>query len=295
MNTLNRRTFLGTATTATLLAQALVTQAADSTPPTPKLKMGLIGCGWYGMVDVKAACKCGGVEIIGLCDVDSEHLEKSAAEVEKIQGQRPRTFKRHEELLAMPGLQAVIIATPPHWHALQFIAALEHKLDVYCEKPLAYDVREGQAMVAAANKSGRIIQIGFQRRQSLAIQQARQYLQSGQAGRIINAEAQIHYTAGVKDATPQKPPTTLDWDLWCGPGPLLPYSPQIGHMNWRLEKESGHGHLVDWGIHLIDATRWILGAQMPRTVSAMGGLYYLQGKITTPDILTARCLPKNQH
>jgi predicted dehydrogenase len=287
MNTLNRRTFLGTATTATLLAQALVTQAADSTPPTPKLKMGLIGCGWYGMVDVKAACKCGGVEIIGLCDVDSEHLEKSAAEVEKIQGQRPRTFKRHEELLAMPGLQAVIIATPPHWHALQFIAALEHKLDVYCEKPLAYDVREGQAMVAAANKSGRIIQIGFQRRQSLAIQQARQYLQSGQAGRIINAEAQIHYTAGVKDATPQKPPTTLDWDLWCGPGPLLPYSPQIGHMNWRLEKESGHGHLVDWGIHLIDATRWILGAQMPRTVSAMGGLYYLQGKITTPDILTA--------
>jgi predicted dehydrogenase len=184
-------------------------------------------------------------------------------------------------------LEAVIIATPPHWHALMFIAALEKGLDIYCEKPLSYDINEGKAMVAAAKKHGRIVQIGFQRRKSKAIQQARQYIQEGNIGKVVQAEAQIHYTAGIRDTTPQDPPESLDWDLWCGPGPKLPYCPQIGHFAWRLEKESGHGHLVDWGIHLIDATRWILGETMPRSVQAAGGIYYFKNKITTPDTLTA--------
>ena len=262
-------------------------RAAEEGGAGRKLKLGLIGCGWYGMVDVNAAFKAGGVEVVALCDVDSEHLGKSAAEVEKLQGKRPQTFKRYEDLLGLAGLDAVIIATPPHWHALQFIAAVEKGLDVYCEKPLAYDVREGRAMVQAARKSGRIVQIGFQRRQCKAFQQVRQYLQEGQAGRIVQVEVQIHYTAGLKDATPQDPPASLDWDLWCGPAPKLPYCPQVGHMNWRLEKTTGHGHLVDWGIHLIDATRLILGEGAPRSVLAAGGLYQLKDKITTPDVLTA--------
>jgi predicted dehydrogenase len=169
-----------------------------------------------------------------------------------------------------------------------FIAALEKGLDVYCEKPLAYDIRECMAMVAAAKKHSRIVQIGFQRRQSKAIQQAREYIQQGNIGRIVQADVQIHYTAGIKDTTPQEPPAALDWDLWCGPAPKLPYCPQIGHVSWRLEKEYGHGHLVDWGIHLIDATRWILGETMPRSVQAVGGLYYFKDKITTPDILTVQ-------
>lgn len=287
MSPINRRQFLGTAAASTLAMTTFSGGAATVTAEGRKLKLGLIGCGWYGMVDVKAAFKVGGVEVVALCDVDSEHLSKSADEVEKLQGKPPQTFKLYEDLLKAPGLEAVIIATPPHWHALQFIAALERGLDVYCEKPLAYDVREGRAMVEAAKKSGRIVQIGFQRRQAAAIQQARQYLRDGNAGRIVQVEAQIHYNAGTKDATPQAPPATLDWDLWCGPGPKIPYSPQVGHMNWRLEKTSGHGHLVDWGIHLIDATRWILGESTPRAVSATGGLYQLKGKITTPDILTA--------
>jgi predicted dehydrogenase len=288
MQPINRRTFIGTVTSASVALPGLFSRAAETTGTPRKLKLGLIGCGWYGLVDVKAAFKVGGVEVVALCDLDSEHLTKSAAAVEKLQGSRPQTFKLYEDLLKTPGLEAVIIATPPHWHALQFIAALERGFDVYCEKPLAYDVREGRAMVDAAKKGGRIVQIGFQRRHAAAIQQARQYLGDGNAGRIVQVEAQIHYTAGTKDATPQAPPASLDWDLWCGPGPKIPYSPQVGHMNWRLEQTSGHGHLVDWGIHLIDATRWILGESMPRAVSASGGLYELKGKITTPDILTAQ-------
>ena len=288
MREIKRRTFLGSAAVGTLALGSVFEHSLAGAEPGKTLKLGLIGCGWYGMVDVNAAFKSGGVEVVALCDVDSDHLSKSAEEVAKKQGQRPQTFKNYQDLLNAPGLEAVIIATPPQWHALQFIAAVEKGVDVYCEKPLAYDIRECRAMVEASRKSGRVAQIGFQRRQCLAFQQVRQYLQTGAAGRVVSADVQIHYTAGLKDPTPQEPPASLDWDLWCGPAPKLPYSPQIGHMNWRLEKTTGHGHLVDWGAHLVDATRVILGESMPRTVQAFGGLYQLQGKITTPDTLTAQ-------
>ncbi|NLH17544.1 MAG: Gfo/Idh/MocA family oxidoreductase [Phycisphaerae bacterium] len=285
MESLNRRQFFGTAV-AGAAAMSGVLRAADS--QAALLKLGLIGCGWYGMVDVEAAFKAGGVEVVALCDVDSDHLSQSADKVEKRQGKRPITFKDYRELLAVPGLQAVIIATPPHWHALQFIAALEKGLDIYCEKPLAYDVRECQAMLAAARRHPKsIVQIGFQRRQSPAFQQVADFLKQGAFGRVVQADVQIHYNAGMKDATPQDPPASLDWDLWCGPGPKLPYSPQIGHMSWRLEKATGHGHLVDWGIHLIDATRMILGEALPFRVSACGANAHLK-TITTPDTLTAQ-------
>jgi predicted dehydrogenase len=285
MQDLTRRNFLGVTAATAITVGTLASAAAE--PSQRKLKVGLIGCGWYGMVDVKAALKVGGVEMVALCDVDSEHLEKSADETEKLQGARPKTFKLYTDLLNTPGLETVIIATPPHWHALPFIAAVEKGLDVYCEKPLAYDIRECRAMVDAAKKNGRVVQVGFQRRHAAGFQEARRYIQEGHAGGIVSVDVQIHYTAGTKDAAPQDPPASLDWDLWCGPAPKIPYSPQVGHMNWRLENTTGHGHLVDWGIHLIDTTRWILGAAAPRSVAASGGIYHLKGKITTPDVLTA--------
>ena len=280
----NRREFLGAAAAGTVALRSAV-YAADSGKDRT-LKMGVIGVGWYGMVDARTALKVGGVEVAAICDVDSEHLEKSAAELEKLQGKRPKTFKLFEQLLDEKGLDILVIGAPPHWHALMFLAALERGLDVYCEKPLAYDVREGRAMVEAAKKAGRIVQIGFQRRQSEALQQAKEFIAAGKAGKIVQVDAQIHYRAGLKDPTPQNPPEVLDWDLWCGPGPKIPYSPQVSHHSWRLEKTSGHGHLVDWGIHLIDAVRMMLGLAMPKQIIAAGGLYHYQDKITTPDTLT---------
>lgn len=284
---LNRRQFLGTTFTGALAGSAWITQAGEPAA-APKLKLGLIGCGWYGMVDVQAAFKVGGVEIVALCDVDSQHLEESAAKIESIQGKRPLTFKRHEDLLRVEALEAVIIASPPHWHALQFIAALDRGLDIYCEKPLAYDIREGQAMVEASRRGNRVIQIGFQRRQSPAIREVRRYLEDGKAGRIVQVEAQINYQAGMRDHTPQPPPATLDWDLWCGPAPKLPYSPQVGHFAWRLEREYGNGHLVDWGIHLVDGARLLMGASEPTAVQAAGGIFHFKGQITTPDTLAVQ-------
>lgn len=286
MASLSRRVFMQAAAAASVVSH--VSGAVSGEEPAPVLKIGLIGCGWYGLVDVEAAFKVGGVEVVAVCDVDSAHLEAAADKIAALQGgRRPQTFKLYEDLLQVAGLQAVILATPPHWHALQLIAAVGRGLDVYCEKPLAYDVRECRAMAQAVRRSGRIVQVGFQRRQNPAFLAVRDYLRTGAAGRIVCADAAIHYTAGIADPTPQPPPATLDWDLWCGPAPKIPYSPQVGHKNWRLEKTTGHGHLVDWGIHLIDAARLILGEKLPKRVSAAGGLYALAGKITTPDVLSA--------
>ena len=253
-----------------------------------KLKIGLIGSGWYGMVDVKAALKIGGVEVIGICDVDSEHLSASADEIEKLQGSRPKTFKYFGELLDMKGLETVFIGTIPHWHALQFIAACNKGLDIYCEKPLAYDVMEGVAMVNVARKSGNIIQVGFQRRQAESFKKAKEFIDLGKIGEVHQVVAQIHYNPGPQDTKIQPPPASLDWEEWCGPAPKLDYRPSIGHKSWRLEKEYGNGHLVDWGIHHIDIIRKIMGEGMPDNIYASGGILALKDQITTPDTLNVK-------
>jgi predicted dehydrogenase len=281
---MRRRVFLGAlaAGSAVMGRRTAARQAGGE-----KLKVGVIGCGWYGMVVLKAAFESGGVEAVALCDVDAEHLRTAADEVAKHQAGSPATYADWRELLDHPGLQVVVIGTPPHWHALPFIEACSRGLDVYCEKPLCYDVREGQAMVEAARNSSSVVQVGFQRRQSAAVREGGRYIADGHAGRILSAAAQIHYSPDLVDPTPREPPPSLDWDAWCGPAPKLPYSPQVGHFHWRLEKAYGNGHLVDWGIHWIDSIRMTLGLAMPRSISSAGGLYHLKGRITTPDVLTA--------
>lgn len=282
---MNRRSFIE----KTSLSSAAMISAFNipSLAKDKKIKIGLIGCGWYGMVITKAALKIGGVEVIGICDVDSEHLKNSAGELEKLQGSRPKETQDYLELIDQRGIEAVFIGTPPHWHALQFIAACEKGLDIYCEKPLAYDVKEGMAMMNAAEKAGNIVQVGFQRRQSEAFKKTRELIESGTAGKIHQIGAQIHYNAKTKDTSIQSPPVSLDWEAWCGPAPKLDYRPSIGHVAWRLEKEYGNGHLVDWGIHHIDIIRTIMGFGMPSAFQSNGGTYNLKGKITTPDTLNA--------
>ncbi len=285
---MNRRTFIK--------RSSLATAAVATGFPTPlfasdkKLKIGLIGSGWYGMVITKAALEAGGVEVIAVADVDSTHLTNSLNELASLQSSRPQGFSDYRELLEISGLEAVLIGSVTHWHALQFIAACKKGLPVYCEKPLAYDIEEGKAMVKAAREAGNIVQIGFQRRQNKAFSRAKELIADGKIGKVHQIEAQIHYNPTIADTTLQEPPASLDWDAWCGPAPLLPYSPSKGHMSWRFEKAYGNGHLVDWGIHNIDITRTIMGYDMPTTIEAQGGIHALQGKTNTPDTLTATML-----
>ena len=259
-----------------------------------KLKLGLIGCGWWGGVDLDAAYRVGGVECTAICDVDQSHLDEFSAKIEKAQGSKPTTYRDYRELIEKSGVDALLLTTPPHWHALPFLAACRKKLPIYCEKPLAYDVRENQAIVNAWKQAGNTVQIGFQRRQGDTYRAAKQFIAEGKAGEIRQADPRIHFRAATPDPKPIPVPAGFDWETWCGPAPHKPYSLAIGHRNWRLEQTTGHGHLVDWGIHLIDATRVILGESTPRTVTASGSLTHCKGLITTPDTMSvwfdfARC------
>lgn len=287
---MKRRTFLqkamiGTAGLFTVGQFPAFTQTNLLRSNSNKVKIGLIGAGWYGMVITEAALRTGNVEVIAVCDVDTEHLKNSADKLEQLQGTRPKEFKDHQEMLDVKGLEAVFIGSVPHWHALHFVDACKKGLDIYCEKPLSYDVDEGKAMVSAANKANNIVQIGFQRRQSKAFARAKELIQDNAIGKVYQIKAQIHYNASIGDNTIQSPPSSLDWERWCGPAPKLDYRPNIGHNSWRLEKEYGNGHLVDWGIHHIDIIRQIMDFQMPNSIDANGGIEVLKDKITTPDTL----------
>jgi predicted dehydrogenase len=146
---------------------------------------------------------------------------------------------------------------------------------------------EGMAMVNAWKKTGNIVQVGFQRRQSPAFAKTKELIKAGRIGRVHQIEAQINYIPVLEDTAIQKPPSTLDWNEWCGPAPMLDYRPNIGHKAWRLEKEYGNGHLVDWGIHHIDIIRKIMDADMPSELFTRGGIFEFRDKITTPDTLTS--------
>jgi len=282
---MERRSFIQKSTFATagLISSFQIPGIAQN----KKLKIGLIGAGWYGMVITEAALKIGGVEVVAVCDIDTEHLISSANKLEKLQGTRPKELKDYNDLLDIKGLEVVMIGSVPHWHALHFIAACEKGLDIYCEKPLAYDVHEGMAMIKAAKKAGNVVQIGFQRRQSKAFAKVKELIETGKIGKVHQIGAQIHYTPNLSDHTIQAPPVSLDWETWCGPAPKLDYRPSIGHKAWRLEKEYGNGHLVDWGIHHIDIIRQIMNFGVPTSFQTKGSLDILQGKITTPDTLNA--------
>ena len=270
------------ASTALAIPKYLTSDGADQ-----KLKVGLIGAGWYGMVIAEAGLEVGGIEVIGVCDVDSNHLTKSVQKLTKIQGTEPKGFQNYRELLEMPDIEGVLIGTPPHWHALQFIDACKKGLHIYCEKPLAYDVDEGLAMVRAAKEADNFVQIGFQRRKAESFHRVSDMIADDKLGKVHEIKAQIHYNPNLQDATPQPAPGGLDWEAWCGPAPMLKYRPSIGHKAWRLEREYGNGHLVDWGIHHIDATRMMLGLGMANRFETHGSLDILRGKITTPDTLHA--------
>ena len=240
---------------------------------------------WHGRY--KSSTLTWWVEVIALCDIDSEHLKNSADEIEKLQGSRPREFKYYQDLLDVKGLDVLFIGTPPHWHALQFIAACQNGLDIYCEKPISSDVNEGIAMMKAAEKAGNIVQIGFHRRQSNAFKKVKELIEDGTTGKLHQVGAQIHFNLTSADHTIHAPPASLNWEEWCRPAPKLEYRPSIGHKTWRLEKEYGNGHQVDWGIHDMDIVRKILNLEMPAYFYSSGDINVFKGKITTPDTLNA--------
>jgi predicted dehydrogenase len=250
--------------------------AADAPAGERALRVGLIGCGWYGKCDLLRLIQVAPVEVVSLCDVDSTMLSGAIELVASRQRshQKPRGYRDYREMLRQRDLDVVLIATPDHWHALTMIAAVEAGADVYVQKPISIDIREGQAMLAAARKHKRVVQVGTQRRSTPHLIEARDTLLGpGRLGTIALVEIYCYYAMRTHDAAPDEaPPANLDWEMWSGPAPQRPYNRIVHPRGWRAFYEYGNGIPGDMCIHMLDMVRWMLGLGWPKRVSSSGGI-----------------------
>jgi predicted dehydrogenase len=272
---MQRRDFLR-ATAAAGLAASASTMAHGA--GTKKYRAGLIGTGWYGMVDLRHFMDSGRGEVVALCDVDKKNLEEAAHEVAGRQGDKPALFHDFRDLLKPRNLDVVLIGTPDHWHALTAIAAMQSGADVYCEKPISHTYLEGKAMLHTARKLGRVVQINTQRRSTPHFIKAREFIKEGKLGHVGAVRAYTYYNMRAMTKVPdEQPPKSLDFDFWTGPAPMRPYNPLMHPRGWRNFMEYGNGILGDMGVHMLDAMRWILGVRYPKRISSTGGIYLSKG------------------
>jgi len=270
---MNRRDFLHAgAAGVSLTGAGLVAAGSDQKPP----RVGLIGCGWYGKCDLFRLMQVAPVEVVALCDVDRRMLTEAADMVAARQAskRRPRTHGDYRQLLAEKDVDIVLVDTPDHWHALPTIAALEAGADVWVQKPISVDVVEGQAMVSAARRHRRVVQVGTQRRSTPHIVEARdRYIKEGLLGRIAHVEIYCYYHMRTRENPPDvKPPEHLDYEMWTGPAPMRPYNSLVHPRRWRAFMEYGNGIVGDMCIHMLDMVRYMMDLGWPRRVSSSGGI-----------------------
>ncbi len=282
---MNRRQFIyaagggGFSAATRLLAE----QAADQKTK----RVALLGCGWYGKTDLFRLIQVAPVEVVSLCDVDSKMLADAAdmTATRQASKRRPRTYSDYRKMLAEKDLDIVLVGTPDHWHALAMIAAVEAGADVYCQKPISVDVREGQAMLAAARKHQRVVQIGTQRRSTPHLVDAlEKVVKPGKLGKVALVEVYCYYhmraTANPPDSAP---PSNLDYEMWTGPAPMRPYNSLVHPRGWRAFMEYGNGIMGDMCVHMLDMSRWMLNLGWPSRVSSSGGILEAKSKANITD------------
>lgn len=281
MDTLTRRTF--TKAGAAITVGLTIAQTAHALGANERIRLGFIGVGNRGGQLLAAFRKHADAEVAALCDVYEPAL---TAAREPFHGSA-RTFGDYRKLLECSDIDAVVIATPDHWHALQTIAACRAGKDVYVEKPLSMTIREGRRMVEAARQSQRVVQVGLHRRSSALYAQAAELIRSGALGPITVSRA-YHmsnmYPNGIGKAQPVDPPKDLDWQMWLGPRPSRPYQSNITPYKfrwWNLYSSQ----VANQGVHFLDLIRWLTGQSAPASVCAMGGRYAVDDDRTIPDTM----------
>ncbi len=272
---MDRRTFLTNSTIAATTTAAVASRAYAESTNQPR-RVGLIGCGWYGKCDLLQLLNIEPVEVVSLCDVDSKMLAEAADLIQSRQksGNRPRTYARFDEMLAEKDLDIVLVATPDHWHALAMIAAVNAGADVYLQKPTGVDTLESKAMLDAARATGRVVQVGTQRRSTPHLIDAKQrVVQEGLLGNVAFAEVCCYYHMRANKNPPIiAPPEHLDFNAWTGPAPLRGYNEVIHPRSWRAFMEYGNGIVGDMCVHMLDLVRWQLELGWPKRISSVGGI-----------------------
>lgn len=275
-----RRNFLRTSSmmaAGTLIPAAARGSMFQSISPNEQVNVALIGCSNMGWVNLVDFLKQPNVRCVGLCDVNRPLLEDRATALEKEHRQKVDLYGDYRRLLERKDLEVVIIATPDHWHCLQFVDACAAGKAVYVEKPIANSIAECDAMVNAANRYNTVVQVGQQQRSAKHWKEMISFIRKGQLGRIgqVNVWANFNYAAIAMPLADSPVPEGVDFETWLGPAPRVPFNSSRFNGLWRLYWDYGGGLLTDWGVHLLDMALWGMQVKgMPNQTVAVGGNYF---------------------
>lgn len=262
-------------------------RALGGSPASDKIRVGFIGLGGMGTGRLNGFLKHDDVTAVALCDVDQTHLAKAAEIVEQKQGAKPELYGDFRKLLERKDIDAVMVATPDHWHALPAVMACQAGKDVFCEKPLAYTVAEGRAMTNAAKKHGRITQMGNHIHNDLPnYRRVVEIVKSGMLGKVDRVYCSL--TSNEKNLSKPAdtaPPKELDYDFWLGPAPKRAYNPNRSHFTFRYFWDYSGGMFIDFWCHYADVAYWALDLQAPKTISASGGRWLTDDNAETPETM----------
>jgi len=291
MSQMTRRAFLGNTvkTSAGLYGlSAIPTATSRVLGANERINIALIGCGGRGRYVARGLVELG-AKLAYLCDLHPDRIDKTAKFISEVQAEKPKTTKLMQKVFEDKSVDAVVVATPHHWHALPTILACQAGKDVYVEKPHCYCVWESQQMKKAAKKYNRIVQAGTQNRSVPYIQKAIDYINSGKVGdihlvKVFNLKpTRKVFMLGESSA----PPVGFDWDAWCGPAPARPYYKSIfENMKWKNFWDFSGGDFLDDGIHQVDIATMLMGnPPLPKAVSAAGGIFHYTDDSEMPDLL----------
>ena len=288
---LKRRNFIKAAS-ASLLLTSINSYGFEFFANEKPKKVALIGTGWYGTGDVLRLIQVANVEVIALCDVDANQLNTAAHLVSERQknGKKPKLYTDYRKMLKSNQLDIVLVGTPDHWHALTCIEALKSGAHVYVQKPISVDVMEGEAMVAAARKYNRVVQVGTQRKSTPHLIEAKKkIIDTGLLGKIGHVDMCCYYHMRANGNPPeQEVPDFFDYDMWTGPAPMRPYDGLPHKRWWRTFREYGNGITGDMCVHMLDTVRWMLDLGWPKRISSEGGIFVQKdGKSNISDTQSA--------
>lgn len=280
MSNWSRREFTQTVAMASMAAAS----SARVWGANERVRLGFIGLGNRGDQVLDAFLAQPDAQVVALCDLHPGYVEFAAAKV----GRPVTRVADWRRMLDLKELDAVVINTPDHWHAIQMIAACEAGRDVYVEKPLSLRVAEGRRMVEAAERHRRVVQVGIHRRSSAMCRQAAELVRSGALGKVTVARSfhiQNEGRVGIGNPPDREPPGDFRWQDWLGPAPAKPYNENRAFYNFRWFYDYSGGQLTNFGTHYLDFIHWALGEDRPLAVTAMGGKFAVEDNREVPDTL----------
>jgi len=279
-----RRHFIGSAALTGGLAAELAAEAPQNVSPNDRTRVALIGQGIRGNEDARTALRVSGVELVAVADVYQGRLDRS----KELWGNQLFITRDYREVLARPDVDAVIIATPDHWHQRMAIDAMNAGKDVYCEKPMVQLISDGADVIAAQKRTGRVMQVGSQRVSSIVYQKAKDLIEAGAIGEINTVEAWVDRNsaqgAWQYSIPPDASTSTIDWDRFIGRAPKLPFDP-VRLFRWRNYRDYGTGVGGDLFVHLFSGMHYILSSNGPTRVYSTGGIRYWKDGRDVPDVM----------